>query len=120
MITKRISILAFILIILVSTGFSGDLSKESFKKEFRGLRSQNDLNDLCVRYIEGTDDIDLIRHVQNRWNRKNTRDALTYFSNQFESNPESAKYAYLFVESRILPLAGRLLNWTKSSLMVTD
>ena len=71
-----------IIIVLMMTGsiaLAQEYTIENFRTAMETLEAPEDITRACREYIEGSDDIDLIRYAQDMWNRVDTKEVKNYF-----------------------------------------
>ena len=102
--TMKTTIVILILSIFATIGMATDFTIESFKAEVKELEDNAAIASLSQLYIEGTEDVDLIRTVQTQWQQTDSDGAFAYFEMQFKKNPKSAQAVYYFGRLQDSPL----------------
>ena len=103
----RSSLIVIILMITGSVALAQEYTIENFKSAMETLEATEDIARACKEYIEGSDDIDLIRYAQDMWNRVDSDEAKIYFLRKYNDNPQSAESVYLY---------GRLVDSTMEQI----
>ncbi len=78
-----------------------ELTRKSFKAAISSITSSDSILILCRDWAERTNNIDLLRDIQDQWMDLDKDAARQYYEKHYRDNPESAKYTYL---------CGRLLS----------
>ncbi|NQU06302.1 MAG: hypothetical protein HQ568_09440 [Calditrichaeota bacterium] len=105
-------LITMILVVIVAIGCSvifqsGSTSAESkysrldFKAAKDTISNKDSLCVLCRNYAKNATGINAIRDVQDSWMELNSKDALAYYKEEYQSNPQSARCTYLY--GRLLP-----------------
>jgi hypothetical protein len=86
------------------SGSASDESKytrQDFSVAKDTISHKDSLLVLCRIYAQNATGINAIRDVQDSWMELNSQDALVYYKEEYENNPESARATYLY--GRLLP-----------------
>ena len=92
----RNSLIIVILMITGSLALAQEYTIESFETAMKTLKTSEDIARVCKEYIEGSDDIDLIRYAQDMWSRVDAEGVIGYFLKKYNDNLQSAESVYLY------------------------
>ncbi len=71
-------------------------SNENFQEQFGSAADEATSIDICREFMEKSEDMDVIRQAQSKWEGIDSKSVLAYSQKQTDDNPESAKYLYLY------------------------
>lgn len=77
-------------------GEDGPYTLDAFQAATAELTDESAYVALCREYVERTDDLDVVRAVQDRWHEVDPAGAVDYFRSRRKQDPESATAVYLY------------------------
>ena len=95
MYTKSLIYSIVLIGIMATLSVAGEYSVDNFKSELKNIDDNSAIVSLCKEYINSSDDMELLRVVQDKWKIVDSNGALAYFQGLYDNNVKSAQFTYL-------------------------
>lgn len=88
-----------VLAVLLSVSINLFALRQEIGLRFQQARSEEEIIEIIKEYIEKTDDIDILRDLQETWIERDHPSCTAYFKELFDKNPDSKIFHYLWARS---------------------